>query len=72
MNESFIFQQIRKYNSAQRQSLKDAALTAVGIHAGLLVKSRIVMRELTPEERNRVLCFLRQFVQGQGLEISIE
>jgi hypothetical protein len=51
--------------------LKDAALTAVGIHAGLLVKSRVVMRELTPEEKNRVLYFLRQFVQSQGVEVAI-
>lgn len=72
MNETFIFRQIRKYNSSQRQSLKDAALTAVGIHAGLLVKSRVVMRELTSEERNRVLYFLRQFVQDQGVEVAIE
>lgn len=71
MNEQFIFNQIRKYNRATRQTLKDAALSAVGIHAGLLPKSKAIARELSSEERSRVIYFLKQFCTSQGLEVQI-
>ncbi len=72
MRESFILNQIRKYNQARRQSLKDAALTAVGIHVGLIKKKQIIMRELLPEERSRILYFLREFLKRQGLEVVLD
>jgi hypothetical protein len=72
INPSFVFNQIRKYNKSRRQTLKDAALTAVGIHVGLLEKKNVIIRDLTQEERDRVLYYLRQFLQNQGLTVTIQ
>lgn len=72
INPNFLFNQIRKYNKSRRQTLKDAALTAVGIHVGLLEKKNVIIRDLTPEERDRVLCYLRQFVEAEGLKVTIQ
>jgi hypothetical protein len=47
-------------------------LTAVGIHAGLLEKKKLVFRTLTREERQRVVYFLRQFLRDQGVEAQIK
>lgn len=71
MNEQFLFNKIRKYNSATSQTLKDAELSAAGIHAGLLPRSKAIARNLTSEERSRVVYFLRQFCISQGLEVQI-
>jgi hypothetical protein len=71
INPSFVFNQIRKYNKSRRQTLKDAALTAVGIHVGLLEKKSVIIRDLTQEERDHVLYYLQQFLQSQGLKVTI-
>lgn len=71
MNKQFLFNQIRKYNRATRQTLKDSALSAAGIHAGLLPKAKTLLRELSPEERSRIIYFLRQFCASQGLDVEI-
>ena len=72
LNENFLFKSIRKYNQAQRQTQKDAVLNAVGVHAGLLAKSRNPLPLLEQEERDRVLNFLKQFLAEQGVEASIK
>lgn len=72
MNNSFIFQEIRKYNQATDQRRKDLALSAIGLHAGLLEKKHIALRDLTFEERSRVIYFLEQFLKQQKLEVAIK
>ena len=72
MNNSFVFNQIRRYNSVKTKLHQDAALTAVGIHVGLLEKKKLVFRTLTREERQRVVYFLRQFLRDQGVEAQIK
>lgn len=71
IDENLIFNQIRKYNQARRIIYKDQALLRVGIHVGLLKRRMSVTPELTQEERDRVLYFLRQFVTNQGCEVEI-
>ena len=70
MNSKFITNQIRKYTRLRRVASKDAVLTAIGIHAGLLEKKRVILRSLTPAERERVLYFMQQFAQRQGLTVD--
>lgn len=73
IENNFLFQQIRKYNRGRRQSYRDAALYAVGRHTGLIQeKRRSPLIELSPNERNRVLYFLRQFLEQQGLEVLLK
>lgn len=72
INEAFVFDWIRKYNQSRRQIYKDKALLAVGIHAGLLKKSNAIAPELSHEERQRVLLFLREFLKSAGVEVSID
>lgn len=72
INEAFVFDWIRKYNQSRRQIYKDKALLAVGIHAGLLKKSKAIAPELTQEERDRVVYFLRQFVRSAGVQVQIQ
>ena len=71
LNQNFIFNQIRKYNQARRQIYRDKALLAVGIHAGLLKKSKAIAPELSEEDRLRVLFFLRQFLASSGCNAEI-
>lgn len=71
LNEAFIIRQIRKYNSVKRHLHQDRALTAIGIHAGLLKKKKVVLRELTNEERLRVLYFVRQFLVERGMPVVV-
>ena len=71
LNEAFLIRQIRKYNSVKRQMHQDKALTAIGLHAGLLDKKRVVMRELTQEERTQVLCFVREFLTSRGMPVVV-
>lgn len=72
LNQNFIFNQIRKYNQARRQLYRDKALLAVGIHAGLLRKSKAIAPELSEEDRQRIIYFLRQFLKTSGCEAEIE
>jgi hypothetical protein len=72
INESFVFNQIRKFNQARRQTQKDVVLHAVGVHAGLVKVQRTPLPTLTPEERQRVLYFLRQFCEQQGVEVLLK
>lgn len=72
INESFVFNQIRKYNQARRQIYKDKALLSVGIHAGLLKKQSAIAPELSQPERDRVLYFLRQFASSAGCPVEIK
>jgi hypothetical protein len=68
VNPSFLFTQIRKYNSTPRQIQKDAVLQAVGLHVGLLSKSKAcLMPTLTPEERSLILGYLADFCERQGV-----
>jgi hypothetical protein len=71
MNQSFLFNQIRKYNKAQRQSLKNKALVAIGIHSELLSKE-VATRDLTADECSRVVYFMRQFCESQGVSVTIK
>jgi hypothetical protein len=71
INQSLVFNQIRKYNQARRQIYKDKALLTVGIHAGLLKKQVAVAPELSQEERDRVLYFLREFARSAGCQVEI-
>lgn len=71
INESFVFNAIRKFNRAKRQTLKDAVLVSVGIHAGLMEREA-ASRDLMPEERQRVIRFLRQFLKDQGVKVEIK
>lgn len=72
MNPNFVFREIRRYNQAQSQKSKDAALVAIGLHAEILEKKDIALRDLLPEERNRIIYFLKQFLQQQGLEVALK
>jgi hypothetical protein len=66
INKDYVFNAIRKYNKllkrpmARQQTYLDAVLSAVGIHAGLLPRSRAIAPSLKPEERHRVVCFLNR------------
>ncbi|HAA31090.1 MAG TPA: hypothetical protein DCE56_29520 [Cyanobacteria bacterium UBA8553] len=71
MNQDFVLRQIRKYGRVSRVTQKDAILTAIGIHVGLLEKKNVVIRELTVEQRDRVLYFVKQFCLTQGLEFEV-
>lgn len=71
LNEAFIIRQIRKYNSVKCHLHQDRALTAIGIHAGLLKKKKVALRELTNEERLRVLYFVRQFLVERGMPVVV-
>ncbi len=70
MNSTFINNQIRKYTKMRRATSKDAVLTAIGIHTGLLEKKRVILRSLTPAEREQVLYFMQQFAQSQKLTVD--
>lgn len=67
MNQTFITNQIRKYTKAKRQSLKNSALIAIGVHVELLRKEDIFERIPTDAEFQRVLYFVRQFCLAQNL-----
>jgi hypothetical protein len=67
MNESFIFNSIRKYNRSSRVTQRDVILHAVGVHANLIEAKRSVMPTLTELERAIVLEFLRGFLKAQDL-----
>jgi hypothetical protein len=70
--EAFLFNAIRKYNSAPRQLQRDAVLHSVGVKAKLIKKRRSVCPELTPEERRTVLAYLRTFLEAQGVEVLLK
>ncbi|MBD1926494.1 hypothetical protein H6F74_09590 [Trichocoleus sp. FACHB-90] len=72
MNPNFVFNQIRRYNKATSQLYKDAALVAAGVHVGLLQKKNIPARQLTNEERKRILYFLDIFCQSQGITVTFK
>lgn len=61
VNKDYVFNAIRKYNQlkqrpmVRQQTYLDAVLSAVGIHAGLLPKSRAIAPSLELEERQRVV-----------------
>lgn len=71
INENFIVDWIRRYNRSRRQIYKDKALLAIGIHAGLLKKSKSVAPELSEEERQCVLYFCREFLKSAGILAEI-
>lgn len=72
LNQGFILQQIRKYNQTSRQLHQDKALSAIGIHTGLLPKRVAIAPELTQEERNRVLYFCTQFLKTAGIKAEMK
>jgi len=67
MEEAFIFNSIRRYNQARRQLQQNCILHAVGRHVNLIERPRQLLPELTQEERDRVLEFLREFLKAEGL-----
>lgn len=71
LNEAFIIRQIHKYNNVKRQLHQDKALTAIGLHAGLLKKKKVFARELTDSERLLVLFFVRQFLVERGMPVVV-
>ncbi len=71
IDESFLWSQIRKYNQARRQIYKDKVLLAVGVHTGLLTAQKKFFPELTEEERNRILYFLRQFLADKCVQVEL-
>jgi hypothetical protein len=72
IDQSFVFNQIRKYNQASRQVYRDKALLAIGTHTGLLKKSKALVPELNQAERRRVLYFARQFLKANKCQAEIE
>jgi hypothetical protein len=70
--ESFLFSAIRKYNKAGRQTQRDVVLHSVGVQAKLIERKRSLLPELTSEEREQVLKYLRNFCQAQGIEIRLK
>ncbi len=72
INQSLIFNQIRKYNQVRRQTQKDVALHIVGVHVGLLEVQRTPLPTLKEEERQRVLYFLKQFCEQQGVQVLLK
>lgn len=70
LNESFVFDQIRKYNTTRRRVHKDRTLLAVGIHAGILAKRNAIAPTLTPNQRFLVLCFLNDFCQERNVQVE--
>ncbi|MBD1899248.1 hypothetical protein NDI44_08590 [Trichocoleus sp. DQ-A3] len=68
IDQNLIFNQIRKYNQAQSQTRKAAALKQVGVHVGLLNKEK---RDLTNEQRQMMIYFLNQFCAYQGVPLVI-
>lgn len=72
INPGFIFNQIRRYNLARKQTYKDAALVTVGIHVGLLERKNIVFAPLSEEQRRMMIYFLQQFCRNEGVDIIIK
>jgi hypothetical protein len=70
--DMFLFNCIRKYNSAPRQLQKDVILHSVGVKAGLIRKRRSPCPELTPEERRLVLEYLQNFLKSQDVEVLLK
>jgi hypothetical protein len=70
--ESFLFNSIHKYNRAQRQTQRDVVLHAVGVRAKLVECRRSPLPTLSQEERDRVLTYLREFLESQNLSIVIK
>lgn len=70
MNHTFVTNQIRKYTKAKRQSLKNSALIAIGVHVELLKKEDIFERVPTEAEFQRVIYFMRQFCLEQKLPFT--
>lgn len=68
MEEAFIFNSIRRYNQARRQLQQDCILHTVGRHVNLIERPRQLLPELSQEERDRVLQFLREFLDSQNLQ----
>lgn len=72
MNESFLFNSIRKYNLARRQTQRDVILHAVGVHCGVMEAKRSPLPTLSDVERQLVLEKLREFLKTQDLEILLK
>lgn len=72
MNESFLFNSIRKYNLARRQTQRDVILHAVGVHCKVLKVKRSPLPVLSQEERDRVLECLREFLRQQEVEVLLK
>lgn len=72
LEESFLFNAIRKYNRVPRQTQKDVVLHSVGVKFGLVEPRRAPLPELSQEERDRVLDRLRDFCKEQGVEVLLK
>lgn len=71
VNEAFVVDHIRKYNRARRSMYRDKSLLEIGVHVGLIKKSKAIIPELTDEERQRVLYFCREFLKNAGIKAEI-
>ena len=74
LNENFLFNCVRKYNRAQRQTQRDAILHAAAVHAQLpnVEKKRSPLPTLSAGERQATVDFLNQFLSDQGVEVRIK
>lgn len=70
--QNFLFNSIRKYNKAGRQTQRDVILHTIGVRAGLLERKRSPLPELSEEERQLALEHLRAFCKEQGVEILLK
>ena len=62
MNREFIEAQLAKYNGTNSELHKDAVLSAIGFHVGL-IKQRFVGSRLNVAQRQQILEWIRQFQQ---------
>lgn len=67
MNQEFIKSQIRMYGRLSNVFGKSLCLISIGLHAGLLKDEDIYRRNLTREEMQRVIYFIKQFSAANGL-----
>lgn len=72
MNQSFLFNAIRKYNKARRTTQRDVVLHAVGVHLKLIEPQRSPMPTLNDEERQLILKNLREFLKTQEVEVILK
>lgn len=72
MNESYIFNQIRRFNSARSRLHQDAALARVGIHVELIDKRMRVATEISSVERKQILYFLKMFCSYQKVSVEFK
>jgi hypothetical protein len=64
MSESFVFNSIHQFNAAKHSSRANKILKDTGVRLGILENPS---DPLTPEERDRVLAYFKDFLAKQQL-----